>query len=725
MIAPAATAMLLVALLAGCSSTGVSLRSAPKSPLVEELKLTARGGPRPSDRTMQLLRVHNLSNELQGDPQKLAEKLQAIADREMTAENVYALAELSFLGAKKAEMVDKKVALDLYGASVLHAYHYLFDERLAATRNPYDPQFRGACDLYNGALEGALRIVCEKKELVPGANRRIDTAAGSWDITCVIRGSQWKPEDFGRVEFASDYEIKGLKNHYQSHGLGVPLIVVRKSPEKGTPAEKYHPPDLSFAVTAILRPLPNPAPPNSPTGAQRQGVLELYDPLATREIDLAGQKVSLESDLTTPLAYFLSKPQLESLAWVGLLRPEMLMSLRPDRPTPIMGLYMAQKYEPGKIPVVLVHGLWSSPMTWMEMFNDLRSTPEIRDRYQFWFYLYPTGQPFWLSAAQLRKDLAEAREVLDPQHREAALDQTVLDRPQHGRAAVAHADRRKRRGFLEARQRSSVRRRAGRRGGEAAVAAGVLLPAEPVGPPRGDHRHAAPRQQFLEPDHAMAAGQADPLAADGGQQPAEAVPREPKGVCGRIVVEGRYERRFAVARVPGLPRALGQPPLAGREVSQHRGRGAADRLALIVLGRRRRRGVAAERTLGGRRLGVHRPGRPLDRPFASGRRARSPPHSLGAPRRVARPAGHAHLRSAGGSDSRFCRTQSHCVQWQRCHGTGRSETPSYNSANGIIRRAARHLGRPPAGRAVVDSTVNPMGGIAGKPPCGILCLRCW
>ena len=54
------------------------------------------------------------------------------------------------------------------------------------------------------------------------------------------------------------------------------------------------------------------------------------------------------------------------------------------------------------IPVVMVHGLWSSPLTWMEMFNDLRSFPEIRDRYQFWFYLYPTGQPFWVSAAEMR-----------------------------------------------------------------------------------------------------------------------------------------------------------------------------------------------------------------------------------------------------------------------------------------------------------------------------------
>ena len=62
---------------------------------------------------------------------------------------------------------------------------------------------------------------------------------------------------------------------------------------------------------------------------------------------------------------------------------------------------MVQPYEPGKIPVLMVHGLWSTPMTWMEMFNDLRSQPEIRDHYQFWFYLYPTGQPFWLSAARL------------------------------------------------------------------------------------------------------------------------------------------------------------------------------------------------------------------------------------------------------------------------------------------------------------------------------------
>ena len=52
--------------------------------------------------------------------------------------------------------------------------------------------------------------------------------------------------------------------------------------------------------------------------------------------------------------------------------------------------------------------------------------PEIRKNYQFWFYEYPSGEPFWVSAAQLRQRPAQVREVLDPRHSEPALDQMVL-----------------------------------------------------------------------------------------------------------------------------------------------------------------------------------------------------------------------------------------------------------------------------------------------------------
>lgn len=74
----------------------------------------------------------------------------------------------------------------------------------------------------------------------------------------------------------------------------------------------------------------------------------------------------------------------------------------------------------------MVHGLWSSPITWMPMINDLLARPEIRDRYQFWFYLYPSGEPFWLAAADLRDDLNHLRSVFDPNRADWHQDQMVV-----------------------------------------------------------------------------------------------------------------------------------------------------------------------------------------------------------------------------------------------------------------------------------------------------------
>jgi len=424
---PAALLVLaLLALSAGCAaSKGVSLRSAPNNPLAAKLKLGSRGGPQASERTMQVLRVLNLEEAADGDIREVLAELQPILDREPTAERVYAVAELAYLGAKQHEKSDPAAALDLYGSAVLYSYRYLFDPRFAHLQNTYDPQFRGACDLYNTALEDTLRLVCADKKLVPGTTQTIRTAAGECDITFVLRGSRWKPEDFDHFEFVSDYQIEGLKNHYRRHGLGVPLIAVRRSYPGEPPQAKYYPADLSFPCTAFLRPVIG-NPEANGSACRHQALLELYDPLVAEETLVAGRPVPLEADLTTPLAFALSTPELEALATVGLLRPQELLKMRPDRDDPIMGLYMAQPYEPGKIPVLFVHGLWSSPMTWMEMFNDLQAQPEIREHYQFWFYLYPSGQPFWISASQLRADLEEVRQVLDPHRREPSLDQMVL-----------------------------------------------------------------------------------------------------------------------------------------------------------------------------------------------------------------------------------------------------------------------------------------------------------
>ena len=403
----------------GCSSTQyVKLRSVPRNPLVDQLKLTARGGPRPTERTQQLLRQYDLDPTLNQPAEVVLASFQQVVDQEPSPEKLYSFAELNYLAGKKLEHTNPPAALDHLGAAVSYAYLYLFDDRFARYRNPYDPQFRGACDVYNAALESTLRIARKQGMLMPGKTYTIETATQSWDVTVVARGNNWLASDFERFEFVSDYEVQGLTNQYRSFGLGVPLIAVRRPRDPHDPRERFYPPNLSFPVTAFVRLLPG-QPSPTPQGRPRHvALLELYDPLAASETVVGQRIVPLETDLSTPLAYFLNNPQLDQLATAGLLRVDKSQSLR--------GLYMVQPYEPGKIPVIMVHGLWSSPLTWMEMFNDLRGDPGIRRRYQFWFYLYPTGQPFWQSAAQFRQDLAAARELLDPQHRERRLDQIVL-----------------------------------------------------------------------------------------------------------------------------------------------------------------------------------------------------------------------------------------------------------------------------------------------------------
>ena len=417
--------MLVVALLlalaaGGCSSTKyVTARKTGHGPF-DAITL---GGEtlQPTTRTMQVLRSYDLLEQLD-KPAELLPALQRVVEADPSAEKIYAYAELNYRAGRQAEGKNPQLALKYFGVGVAYAYRYLFDEKFAYLRNPYDPQFRGACDLYNGSLESGLRIVSRNQALRPGQKLEIKTEAESFEVEVVLRGTRWHEEDFDRFEFVSDYEVQGLTNQYQTFGLGVPLIAIQKRHENYEAAERYYPPGLTFPVTAFLRLMPE-----QDGSHRRKCVLELHDPLAATDVEVCSRVVPLESDLSTPLAYFLQNASTQTEGkQVTLEQLSTLALLRPDKTAAIRGLYMLQPYEPNKIPVILVHGLWSSPLTWTEMFNDLRGNPQIRNQFQFWFYFYPTGQPFWTSATQFRQDLAAMREQLDPGHQQPALDQAVL-----------------------------------------------------------------------------------------------------------------------------------------------------------------------------------------------------------------------------------------------------------------------------------------------------------
>ena len=415
------TLLLLAAVLVstGCQSTRyLSLRRERENPLAAPLQLMTFKGPQVSERAWSTIRRYGLHEGYQEDAEMCLAKIRQTISENRDPELIHALAELSYVEGKKAEARDRAGdALGHFGMALTSSYNYLFAPDLDESRNLYDPQFRATCDVYNESLEDMLRLLCKENKIRPGQTYHVETADGEFEVETRLRGN-WNPDEFDHYEFVSDYKIQTLRARHTTFGLGVPLIAVRKKGDMESDSrEKHYPDGLSYAVTALIR---CDGKKDGESGNYNRCILEFFDPLSVNEVRIANHWVPLETDLTTPLAYYLDKPQFRTrnIENASLFRPGSVEQTR--------GLYMLEPYDPNRIPVLMVHGLWSSPRTWMDMFNDLRSFPELRERYQFWFYLYPSGQPFWISATQMRKDLKELRDKFDPGHRDAKMDQMVL-----------------------------------------------------------------------------------------------------------------------------------------------------------------------------------------------------------------------------------------------------------------------------------------------------------
>ena len=352
--------------------------------------------------------------------------LEKYAQKRAEAELVYALAELSWIEAKRLDHRRKPQAIDRFLDAAAYAYDYLFDDDpvLAEGRGPSDPRFRLAMEIYNAGVDRLIRAAQTKGQIQPQNGEAIPFKVHGREqsLRIVLKDSPWSPADVHKILLASDFEVSGINRDLSQYGLGVPLIAVRETGNKKgerPPQERFYPAEMAFPLTAFLVPNSRLNDANVDINEGRECTLWLLDPVR----NAYGRRrsptsLALEIDLTTPLAYMWSRTDLDRYRWTGLLRPEQALERA--------NLLLIRPYEPGKIPVVMVHGLISTPLAWIPMLNELLRDPVIQSKYQFMLYMYPTGVPIPIAAAGLRESLVQAKMMYDPDGRDPAFEQMVL-----------------------------------------------------------------------------------------------------------------------------------------------------------------------------------------------------------------------------------------------------------------------------------------------------------
>lgn len=210
---------------------------------------------------------------------------------------------------------------------------------------------------------------------------------------------------------AEEIEPDELEERVTVNGLGVPLVGV-------IPADKVKQArrDFSFrhrgtvsTLTAVLI---------FPEKKNGKVQMHLIPRLQTETIAVGRYRYVLAADFSAPIEIYWALTGVKEDRLLGMLQPQELRDT--------MGLISMENYNADRIPVVLTHGLMSSASTFNNLVNRLMAYPEIRNNYQFWYFNYPTGVAWTLTADEYRKSLEAARKRLDPGKKNRNWDRMVV-----------------------------------------------------------------------------------------------------------------------------------------------------------------------------------------------------------------------------------------------------------------------------------------------------------
>ncbi|MGL5017555.1 MAG: esterase/lipase family protein [Luteolibacter sp.] len=219
-----------------------------------------------------------------------------------------------------------------------------------------------------------------------------------WESAASTLGTRIAPPDARQANIAgidavfpsSQVEVHRLDHRETTPGIGIPLVGWKDTTPSGVARPPYQlPTGFPYNLTATLAF----DDPGSPTWHFSKRWLH-------NDCQIGKTSHTLASDWTAPNEFLWKMTDLDDL--------KIQKVLMPDRFTEETAIYFLQPYDPKKIPLVMVHGLVSSPDAFKNMINDIAPEPWFREKYQIWLYNYPTANPWIYSGVKFRELMREA-----------------------------------------------------------------------------------------------------------------------------------------------------------------------------------------------------------------------------------------------------------------------------------------------------------------------------
>ena len=242
-------------------------------------------------------------------------------------------------------------------------------------------------------LESAAILSAKEVDLQQRSLALANYRSAVLELLPILKENSVAPHDTDQTKLVNPHELveivpveryrKSVSDLHRE-GLGLPVIArMARVTDPNAPISGFVVPATAFVL------------PSSDGGME----LLLVDPTSVETIEAFGNTFPVAMDLEAWLnAVDATGPP------IGAGLRYMLRSDKSEQAR----LTFLHPFEPDKTPLVLIHGLMSTPRMWKPVLDGLFADPEIRKHYQVWFFYYPTGQPVPFSALQLRQALTEA-----------------------------------------------------------------------------------------------------------------------------------------------------------------------------------------------------------------------------------------------------------------------------------------------------------------------------